>query len=127
MTQIILVDDDTTNVELIKMLLELDGFSVNACTDIRQATGAAAKTAVSAFIIDHHLSRDESGLDLLRDIRAGQTGAANNVPVIMTSGDDRRSDEALAAGASTFLLKPYPPTTLTQTLQTLLDAGERHG
>ena len=127
MTQIVLVDDDITNIELIKMLLELDGFSVSACTDIEQATATAQTTPVDAFIIDHNLSRTENGLDLLQSIRAGQTGVHKSTPVIMTSGVDRRSDEALAAGANTFLLKPYPPTTLTETLQMLLEKGVSYG
>jgi CheY-like chemotaxis protein len=43
MTQIIVVDDDNTNSSLIKMLLELDGFSVQTCEDQAKATAAARR------------------------------------------------------------------------------------
>ena len=123
MTKIILVEDDLTNVGLIKMLLELDGFTVVACTDRQQADQAAQQTDVGAFIIDQHLPRGESGLALLKEIRGGGTAVSPHTPVIMTSGDDRCAEPAHRAGASAFLLKPYPPATLSDTLKTVL-AGE---
>lgn len=124
MSKVIVVDDDFTNVGLIKMLLELDGFTVSACTDIEQAYQAA--TGADAFVIDINLSRGTNGLDLLRAIRAGQTAAQPNTVVIMSSGDYRRDTEALEAGANQFLLKPYPPQSLTEALSQFLSKGQPH-
>lgn len=118
MTTILLVDDDRTNANLIKMLLEMDGFEVLISPDLGHARKALT-AEVSAFIIDCNLSQGDNGIDLLREIRAGQTPVPVNSPVIMTSGDDRRSQEAEASGASIFLLKPYSPSKLSQELKTL--------
>lgn len=126
MSKIIVVDDDITNVRLIKMLLELDGFSVTACTEVNQAITAAAD-GVQAFVIDCNLSRGTSGLDLLRDIRAGETTAPTDTIVIMTSGDYRRDEESRDAGADQFLLKPYPPQGLSQELSKLLNQRGQNG
>lgn len=126
MTKIILVEDDLTNVGLIKMLLELDGFTVVACTDRKQAERAAQQTDVGAFIIDQHLPRGESGLGLLQMVRGGETAVSPHTPIIMTSGDDRYADPAHQAGASAFLLKPYPPATLSNTLKAVLAGKETH-
>jgi CheY-like chemotaxis protein len=125
MSKVIVVDDDPTNVGLIKMLLELDGFSVVACTNMAQAKAAAEGAA--AFIIDCYLARGASGLDLLQDIRAGATPAAQDTVVIMTSGDYRRSDDARQGGANLFLLKPYSPAVLSEELNRLWAQGERDG
>jgi DNA-binding response OmpR family regulator len=119
MKKIIVVDDDQTNASLLKMLLELDGFNVDACTTIEQAKTAAAK-GVSAFVLDVNLSRGTSGIDLLKDVRAGETAAANDTVVIMTSGDHRRQSECQQAGADQFLLKPYPPNALSGYINDLL-------
>lgn len=116
--RIVLVDDDRTNANLIKILLEMDGFQVAVCPDIVRAV-QESDAAVGAFIIDCHLSRGDNGVDLLRAIRSGQTAAAQNVPVIMTSGDDRRWSEAMQAGATQFLLKPYSPSRLSNELSKL--------
>lgn len=122
MTQIIVVDDDNTNSSLLKMLLELDGFSVETCEDQEKAT-AAASAQTKAFVIDCHLARGRSGLDLLRAIRAGETVAAVETAVIITSGDYRQETESLASGANLFLLKPYPPDTLSTTINEILAKG----
>ncbi|MCB8981537.1 MAG: response regulator transcription factor [Ardenticatenaceae bacterium] len=122
MKQVIVVDDDNTNSSLIKMLLELDGFSVQTCEDQAKAT-AAATSETQAFVIDCHLARGRSGLDLLRAIRAGETNAAVNTAVIITSGDYRQEDESKASGADLFLLKPYPPDALSATINAILEMG----
>jgi DNA-binding response OmpR family regulator len=122
MTQIIVVDDDNTNSSLIKMLLELDGFSVETCEDQKKAESSASLNT-KAFVIDCHLARGRSGLDLLRAIRAGETKANKGTAVIITSGDYRQEEESLELGANLFLLKPYPPNTLSGVLADILAKG----
>ena len=122
MTQIIVVDDDNTNSSLIKMLLELDGFNVEACED-QQSAEHTASSETRAFVIDCHLARGRSGLDLLRAIRAGNTNAAEETAVIITSGDYRREDESMNLGANLFLLKPYPPNALSEAITEILTKG----
>ena len=120
MHKIILVDDDRTNANLIKMLLEMDGFEVEVSPDI-QGTYKVVDANVDAFIIDCNLARGDNGLELLRAIRNGNTLVESSLPVIMTSGDDRRSKEADDLGATTFLLKPYSPSRLSEELRKLLN------
>lgn len=119
MANIILIDDDRTNANLIKMLLEMDGFSVNVCPDLQHARELIQETT-DAFIIDCNLARGDNGIDMLKAIRNGDTVVSKNVPVIMTSGDDRRSREADEAGANRFLLKPYSPNKLSEELSRLV-------
>lgn len=119
MSNIIVVDDDPTNITLTKLLLELDGYSVTTCFDITSAK-ASAGDGTDAFLIDCNLARGANGIDLLRDIRSGTTGAEEEVVVIITSGDYRREVEASEAGADMFLLKPYPPESLSDNLAKLL-------
>lgn len=119
MNTLILVDDDRTNTQLVQMLLEMDGFKVIACPDSKRAREAAAGR-VDAFVIDCNLSQGEDGIDLLRAIRDGKTGAPRSTPVVMTSGDDQRSAEAKENDASLFLLKPYSASYLAEELGQLL-------
>jgi two-component system chemotaxis response regulator CheY len=118
MTTIHLVDDDKTNANLIKLLLEMDGFKVLISPDLNHARNSLTPE-IEGFIIDCNLSHGDNGIDLLRDIRSGRTPMPPNSPVIMTSGDDRRSQEAEASGATIFLLKPYSPSKLSEELKRL--------
>ncbi|NJN53770.1 MAG: response regulator [Anaerolineae bacterium] len=121
MPNIIVVDDDITNVQLLQMLLELDGFAVQAFTSLEQAmSNITAQT--NAFVVDWHLERNTSGLDLLQAVRQGKTAAAIDTAFIISSGDHRREKEALEAGANHFLLKPYPPEQLSQLLAALVQS-----
>lgn len=125
MPKIIVVDDDPTNVTLTQMLLEMEGFTAIACTNLAQ-THAAAQGGADAFVVDVNLARGESGLDFLREVRAGKTAVPPKTIVIVTSGDHRRRKEAMELGASRFLLKPYSPETLPTLINTFL-SGENYG
>ena len=119
MGTLILVDDDKSNTTLLKMLLEMDGFRVLACPTSQQAKQEAVH-GVDAFIIDCNLAQGEDGIELLREIRLGETAADADCPVIVTSGDDRRLKDAENAGATTFMLKPFSPNSLSDLLSELL-------
>lgn len=119
MKRIILVDDDRTNTTLIKRLLEMDGFEVLVCPDVKRAVEVSVDGA-DAFVIDCNLSFGDDGVDLLVAIRNGSTAADSNIPIIMTSGDDRRHAAAEQAGATRFLIKPYSPGVLSTKLSELL-------
>ncbi len=119
MRRIILVDDDRTNTTLIKRLLEMDGFTVLVCPDVQRAKEASV-AGVDAFVIDCNLSYGDDGVDLLVAIRNGSTAANSTIPVIMTSGDDRRHAAAEQAGATSFLVKPYSPSVLSTQLREMV-------
>ncbi|MCP4357256.1 MAG: response regulator [Chloroflexi bacterium] len=126
MINIIVVDDDITNVSLLQMLLELDGYHVDACTNIEQAI-AAATADTRIFLVDWHLERNISGLDLLQAVRNGQTNAPADTAIIITSGDHRRKEEALRNGANNFLLKPYSTNKLSEAITNILNTEDGRG
>jgi DNA-binding NtrC family response regulator len=126
MARVIVVDDDPSNISLLEIFLDLEGFSVKSSTDMEQAR-ALIEVNTDAFLIDCNLARGANGLDLLREIRLGKTAAPIDAIVIMTSGDYRRESEAMAAGADKFLLKPYPPDQLSTNLKRLMAAKGENG
>ncbi|MCA9872032.1 MAG: response regulator transcription factor [Anaerolineales bacterium] len=126
MKSIVIVDDDATNIGLLKMLFELDGYNVFPCKSIEEAK-AAATEGIDAFVIDCHLAQGMSGLALLQDIRKGQTAVDKNTITVMVSGDHRLEKEVMATGANYFFLKPYSPSELSNKLQTLLSEKEHSG
>ncbi len=105
-----LVDDDRTLANLIKTLLELDGFAPIVILNGNQVIPAISENQPDAVVMDVHL-HDRYGLDVLRDIRG--TYGMENLPVIMASGMDLE-DQCMAAGASGFILKPFPPDQLIE-------------
>lgn len=126
MPKVIVVDDDPTNITLLQLLLELDGFTVNSFVDVNEAKNNTEADTV-AFVVDYHLARGANGLELLRAIRQGETAVPADCIVIITSGDYRRRTEAKEAGANLFLQKPYPPGSLSKKIKQLLAGEVNHG
>lgn len=122
MARIIVVDDDRSATTLIQTLLELDGFSVVTAPNQAEALQAAAE-GVDALIVDCYLKDGESGIALLRHVRAGESELPIDIPIVMVSGDPRLREETLAAGASQFLGKPYSPAELSARIRNLLAAS----
>ena len=114
-----LVDDDRTTAGLLRTLLELDGFEVILAPSGEAALAGAEATKPDAFVVDVRLP-DSSGTDFVRQLRADVRFA--DAPIVMTSGLDS-SEDALAAGANKFLIKPFEPSQLIAALQELLGAA----
>jgi DNA-binding response OmpR family regulator len=114
--KVMLVDDDRTLTGLMKTLLELDGFAVSIVAQVAQVPAQLQAQRPDVVIMDVHLA-DGDGLVLLRQLRADP--ATSTLPIIMASGMDLE-DQCQDAGATAFILKPYPPDQLTETIQKAL-------
>jgi DNA-binding response OmpR family regulator len=112
-----IVDDDKLTVTLLTTFLELDDFQVTSVPDGAGAYAQAPNVMPEAFVVDYHLS-DGAGTEFVRRLRADSRFV--NTPVIMASGLDR-SEEAAAAGANKFLIKPFDPDDLVRLLNKLLE------
>lgn len=114
--KVLIVDDDRTMTQLLKTLLELDGFSVAIVRQGSQVIDTALSEKPDAILMDVHIG-DADGLEILRQVRQHPT--LKTLPVIMSSGRDVE-DESKARGASAFILKPYPPDQLSKTLRKVI-------
>jgi DNA-binding response OmpR family regulator len=72
------------------------------------------------YVLDTWLP-DGSGVDLCREIRLLKPDS----PIIFTSGAAMRDsvDEAIEAGATRYIIKPYDPFDLLEIVKELTDAG----
>lgn len=102
------VDDDRNTVKLLQTLLELDGFDVSISPRGADVIPNAEKVHPDIFLMDYHLA-DMDGVDVIRELRKHPDFA--KTPIVMTSGLDV-SDEAMAAGANKFIVKPFEPGDL---------------
>lgn len=116
MSTVIVIDDDFSTTTLIKMLLEMEGYDVVAATTVASALAGTHEDVV-ALIVDCYLADNESGIQFLNTVRRGETHFRADIPAILVSGDQRLEEEAKAAGADLFLLKPYSPNELTATIK----------
>ena len=121
MARIFVVDDDRTMVGLLLTLLQLEGHEVEAEDPQEDLLERLRAARPDVILMDVHL-RQADGIAILRQLRNDRL--LLGVPVIMTSGLDMER-ECLAAGADSFLMKPYDPSELTELVRGL--AASRQG
>lgn len=119
MAKILLVDDDPTNSDLLKMFLELEAFEVDVAHNLDDARNALTPS-IDLVLLDYHLTRKMNGLTLLAEIREGQTDLPAQTPIIVASGDDRVDQKSLDEGANLFMHKPFSPSNLVLKIRDLL-------
>jgi DNA-binding response OmpR family regulator len=112
-----IVDDDNTTVKLLQTLLELDGFEVSTAPRGGDVMPMARQVQPDIFLMDYHLS-DMDGVEVVRSLRSDP--AFSSVPIVMASGLDVE-DEAIKAGATTFLVKPFEPDALPGLFNSLIN------
>ncbi len=113
MVKILLAEDDSTMVSLLKTLLKMEGFDVIALDAHADVAAAVAKERPHALLMDVHLG-GQNGMKILESIRSNRENS--KVRVIMTSGLNVQ-DECISRGADVFLLKPFMPDDLIKALQ----------
>jgi DNA-binding response OmpR family regulator len=122
MPKVLLADDDFNMVSLLNTILKLEGYQVSTLMDqVGDPLENIRRDQPDVLIMDLCLGNCD-GLDILSRIRASED--LKNLKVIMVSGLDRGQD-CLAAGANTFLLKPYMPEDLFAALRTCTRDRER--
>jgi CheY-like chemotaxis protein len=118
MPKIMLAEDDVTMLSLLRTLLRLEGFETVTLNEEENVLDAVNREQPDVILLDVHLTQG-NGVDLMREIRSSDT-KAQDVFVIMQSGMNLMN-ECKAAGADTFLLKPYMPDALIKAIKTGLE------
>ncbi len=113
MPKIMLVEDDPTMLSLLRTLLKMENFETVTLGEQESILEAIYQHRPDAILLDVHLTQG-NGVDLLREIRSDSS--LQKIYIIMQSGMNLAT-ECKAAGADSFLLKPYMPDALIQTIK----------
>ena len=115
--RILCVDDDEDTCALLAGLLGLVDCHVTTAATAAQALALTARGRFDLYLLDNWLPGG-SGVGLCREIRRSDP----STPVVFYSGAalDSERDEALAAGAQVYLIKPGDVALLVETVRRLL-------
>ena len=114
--RILVVDDESALRQLVREILEQEGYQVETAGDCAQALERFRTVQPDAVLLDVMLP-DGDGFTLL-----GQLQAVRDVPVLFLSARDE--DEArlrgLGLGADDYITKPFLPQELLLRLRSVL-------
>lgn len=118
-SKVLVVDDDGITLTLVKRSLEQLG--CEHITPVWNAEEALSKLAHDRFdlIITDWCMPKVSGLDLLKYVRSHEPH--KETPVLMLTGEDSRQGimEAIQAGATSYIVKPFSFETLKKKIEIL--------
>ena len=121
--RVLVVDDDTKTVELVKLYLNRDGYRVLTAYDGVEALRLAQEAHPDLIVLDLMLP-GMNGLEVCQTIRAD-----SDVPVIMLTAKTTDQDKltGLNLGADDYVTKPFSPRELAARVRTVLRRlpGER--
>lgn len=113
MQKVMLAEDDATMLSLLSTLLKMEGFETTTLGTHEDVLDAIRRDQPDVILLDVNLTQG-NGIDFLRQIR--QDEGLHDTVVIMSSGMPLEA-ESMKAGANAFLLKPYMPDTLINTIK----------
>jgi two-component system chemotaxis response regulator CheY len=123
MTDILVVDDSKVMRDMIVACLR--GLREATFTQASSGLEAIERLSLSRFdaaVLDLNMP-DISGIEVLEFVRAQDRLRELPIIVVTTRGDDRSRSQALEAGASLYMTKPFTPEALVAAVGQLLQAG----
>jgi two-component system response regulator PilR (NtrC family) len=101
---LLIVDDEASLRDFLSIVFEDEGWRVETAGSVAEARAAVAKNEPDLILCDLMLP-DGSGIDLLREVKAGTPSVA--VVMITAHTSTKSAVEALKAGAFDYIAKPF--------------------
>ncbi len=122
MKRILVVDDDQDSCDLLREIFCAEGWHVDIALTPSQAFSVAEKEKIDLVVSDVNLEANQSGLDLLKDLRA-------QCPVILVTGFGTLDSavEAAREGAWDFISKPFKVQEVVAIARRALEQDLKNG
>ena len=120
--KILVVDDFSTMRRIVKNILHQLGFSnIEEAEDGKMALNRLKQGGVEFVISDWNMP-NMMGIDLLRQVRSDD--ALKSLPFLMVTAESQKENviEAVQAGVSNYIVKPFTAETLEQKLELIFKA-----
>ena len=123
MTKILIAEDDQDIRELVVLTLQFSGFDVVSVEDGSLAVEKAKTEAFDLILMDVRMPR-MTGYEACRRLK--ELEETRNIPIIFLSakGQEQEIQTGLNAGAADYILKPFAPDTLINTINNVLRSEE---
>jgi DNA-binding response OmpR family regulator len=120
--KILVVEDEQDMAKALKVRLKANGYSVVFASESVEAFTVANKENPDLILLDIMIP---GGGGFVVAERLKQSAATHRIPIIFLTGIQGGQERAYKLGASGYLMKPYQPEELTETIHNALETSRR--
>ena len=109
--RILVIDDEKAIIDIMRINLEMRGYSVAGCFDSTQALDKAVVEKPDLIILDL-LMPEKNGWEVLKELKENEV--TRDIPVILCSvmKQGQVKDDVMQCGAADYLAKPFDSVSL---------------
>ena len=127
MKKILIADDKATSRELLRTVLERQGYAVTEAADGEEALQKALAETPDLILLDLQMPR-RTGYEVLGELRKDRRHAQLPIIALTASAMQGDREKALAAGFTGYMAKPVPLIHLREEVRRLLqEENSGHG
>jgi putative two-component system response regulator len=116
---VLVVDDLPANRELLRQLLERNGYRVCTASNGEEALAAVAETPPDLVLLDVRMP-GRSGFEVCREIKGNPSSRLIPVVLVTALSDSEDRIQGINAGADDFLTKPFNAAELAARVRSLV-------
>jgi DNA-binding response OmpR family regulator len=120
--KILVVDSEQDMVKALKVRLKANGYNVVLASDSVQAFRIANQENPDLILLDIMIP---GGGGFVVAERLKQSAATHHIPIIFLTGIPGGEERAYKLGASGYIMKPYQPEELMETIHHALEISRR--
>jgi DNA-binding response OmpR family regulator len=120
--KVLVVDDEQDVAKALKIRLKANGYNVVLAFDSVQAFTMANKEKPDLILLDIMIP---GGGGFIVAERLKQSTATHHIPIIFLTGIPGGEERAYKLGASGYVMKPYHPEKLLETINNALEISGR--
>ena len=127
MKKILIADDKATSRELLRTVLERQGYAITEAADGEEALQKALAETPDLILLDLQMPR-RTGYEVLSELRKDRRHAQLPIIALTASAMQGDREKALAAGFTGYMAKPVPLVHLREEVRRLLQGeNSEHG
>ena len=120
MKRVLIVEDQTDIRKLIRMTLEFEDYEIHEAADGATGLRLARDLAPDLMLLDVMMPGEMDGLQVCQAIKGDAATRKVKVVLLTARGQARDREAGDLAGADEYLVKPFSPLQLIDTIERLL-------
>ena len=122
MKRVLIVEDQADIRKLIRMTLEFEPYEIHEAANGADGLRLAAEVRPDLMLLDVMMPGDMDGLQVCAQVRATPGLAGTRVVLLTARGQSQDRNAGELAGADEYLIKPFSPLQLIETIERLMPA-----